>query len=133
MDIANFINDVERWTRIQDTIHALILVGAYGRGEHDKNAAIHFHLITTTPKLYTDNPSFVNNFGVVVESSIKQNGIVTSLQIWYSSGIEADFSITTPIWISTPLEEETKKTLSAGYKVILDKKNYFKKVRVAIK
>jgi hypothetical protein len=130
MDISNFINEVEKWTREQDTIHALILVDSYGNGENREDSHVDLQLITTTPKLYIDNPSFVNNFGVVVQSKIEKHGIVNSIRIWYSNGLEVEFRITTPIWISTPLEEDTRKVLSNGYKVIIDNKNYFKKIGI---
>jgi hypothetical protein len=130
MDISSFINEVEKWTREQDTIHALILVDSHANGGNKADSHIDLQLITTTPKLYIDNPSFVNNFGVVVQSKIEKHGIVNSIRIWYSNGLEVEFRITTPIWISTPLEDDTRKVLSNGYKVIIDNKNYFKKIGI---
>lgn len=124
MDILNFINSIKKWTSEQDTIHALILLGSLDVLEN--TSTIKLQMITTTPKVFIDNPVFVNNFGVVVESNISTKGIVTCLHIWYSHGIEVEFFITTPIWISVPLEEETVKVLRGGYEVLIDNKNYFK-------
>lgn len=53
-------------------------------------------------------------------------GECTSVRVWYESGLEVEFGIVEPSWISLPLDNGTHKVLSDGYKVIVDKKNYLK-------
>lgn len=53
-------------------------------------------------------------------------GRVASLRVLYEdNGLEVEFGITTPIWVSKPLDEGTLRVFAYGYEVIVDKVNYF--------
>ncbi len=41
-----------------------------------------------------------------------------------------EFGIVGPSWIDVPLDERTYKVLSDGYKIIIDKKQYFKNLEL---
>lgn len=126
MDISYFLNSIEQWAKEEDMINSVILVGSYAREEARKDSDVDITIITTTPHFLIDDESFVNNFGKVVSTKKQNWGRVTSIRAWYDNGLEVEFGITTPIWISKPLDEGTLRVLNDGYKLIVDKKNYFK-------
>lgn len=128
MDISVFLNNVEQWVNQNDDIKSLILVGSYARGEAREDSDVDLVIITTNPDVYINN-YFIDNFGKVKESKKEDWGRVTSIRAFYAdNGLEVEFGITTPIWIEKPLDEGTFRVLSDGYKVIVDKEDYFKDI-----
>lgn len=126
MDISSFINDIKQWGNKNDDIRSIILVGSYARGEERDDSDVDLVIITSDTNKYLNN-NFIDNFGKVEKYSKEDWGRVTSIRVWYSSsGFEVEFGITTPIWIEKPLDDGTLRVLSDGYKVILDKEDYFK-------
>ncbi|MGH4124793.1 MAG: nucleotidyltransferase domain-containing protein [Clostridium sp.] len=128
MDISYFLNSVEEWVNHNEDIKSLILVGSYVRGESRVDSDVDLVMITTNPDLYINN-CFADNFGKVINSQKENWGRVTSIRVWYdNNALEVEFGITTPIWIESPLDVGTFRVLSDGYKVIVDKENYFKNI-----
>lgn len=126
MDISLFLNSVEEWASNNEDIKSLILVGSHARGEARDDSDLDLVIITSNPDVYLNN-NFINNFGKVREFKKEDWGRVTSIRVWYAnSGLEVEFGITTSIWIEKPLDNGTFRVLSDGYKVIVDKEDYFK-------
>lgn len=125
MTIWNFLDKIKKYAEENDMINAVVLVGSYARGEEREDSDVNLTIISTTPKLLLEDKKFVENFGKVMKSQEESYGLVTSIRVWYEDNLEVDFRITSPLWISRPLDEGTLKVLKDGYKVILDKKNYF--------
>lgn len=125
MDITTFLNNIKQWGDKSNDIYSIILVGSYARGEEREDSDVDLVIVTSNVNMYLNN-NFIDNFGKV-ESYQKENwGRVTSIRVWYNSGLEVEFGITTPIWVERPLDSGTFRVLSDGYKVILDKEGYFK-------
>ena len=60
------------------------------------------------------------------EQQTEYYGACTSIRVWYKDGIEVEFGIAEPSWLTMPLGIGTYQVLSDGYKLIVDKKWYFK-------
>lgn len=71
------------------------------------------------------NLEFVQVFGEICKKQTEYYGVCTSVRVWYKNGQKVEFGIVDPSWIEEPLNAGTKKVLSDGYKVIVDKKHYF--------
>lgn len=128
MDISLFLNSIKQWANQNDDIKALILVGSYARGEAREDSDVDLVIITSNSDAYINN-NFIDNFGKVKEFKKENWGRVTSIRVWYANnGLEVEFGITTPIWVDKPLDDGTFRVLSDGYKVIVDKENYFKDI-----
>lgn len=128
MDISFFLNSVEKWAEQNEDIKSLILVGSYARGVAREDSDVDLVIITTKQDVYVNN-YFIDNFGKVIKYQKEDWGRVTSIRVWYgNTGLEVEFGITTPIWISKPLDKGTRKVLSDGFKVIVDKEGYFKDI-----
>lgn len=54
----------------------------------------------------------------------------TSLRVRYDNECEAEFGYVEPSWIKLPLDMGTQTVLRVGYKVVIDKNNYFKNIKV---
>ena len=128
MDISFFLSSVQQWANQSEDIKSLVLVGSHARGEAREDSDVDLVIITLNPDKYTNN-YFIDNFGKVNRVKKENWGRVNSIRVWYANnGLEVEFGITTPIWVEKPLDEGTFRVLSDGYKVIVDKENYFKDI-----
>ena len=57
-------------------------------------------------------------------SKIEYYGACTSIRVWYQDENEIEFGMVDHSWISLPLDSGTRKVLTEGYKIIIDKKHY---------
>lgn len=81
-------------------------------------------IITTNKSFLVQDKSFIEYFGIVINSKIEYYRACTSIQVWYQDENEIEFEIVDPSWISLPLDSGTRKVLTGGYKIIIDKKHY---------
>lgn len=125
MTISSFLDKVKSYGEESDMINAVVLVGSYAREEAGEDSDVNLTVISTTPKLLIEDEMFINEFGKVTKIEKENHGIIASIRVWYEDNMEVEFRITSPLWISKPLDEETLKILKDGYRVILDKRNYF--------
>lgn len=131
MAIWSFLDKIKDSAEKSDMINAVILVGSYAREEQREDSDVDLVIISTTPKLFLQDEGFINDFGKVTKTQKEDYGMVTSIRVWYEDGMEVEFGITSPLWISKPLDEGTLKVLKDGYKVVLDKKNYFTNINIS--
>lgn len=131
MEIWSFLDKIKDSAEKSDMINAVVLVGSYAREEQREDSDVDLVIISTTPKLFLQDESFINDFGKVTKTQKEDYGMVTSIRVWYEDGMEVEFGITSPLWISKPLDEGTLKVLKDGYKVVLDKKNYFTNINIS--
>lgn len=111
-------------------IESAIIVGSYARGTNTENSDLDICLITTNKNEMVENPDFVKKFGAFSKMQTEYYGACTSIRVWYENGLEAEFGIVEPSWIRLPLDNGTRKVLNDGYKVIVDKKNYFQNLEL---
>lgn len=81
-------------------------------------------IITTNKSFLVQDKSFIEYFGIVINFKIEYYGACTSIRVWYQDGNEIEFEIVDPSRISLPLDSGTRKVLTEGYKIIIDKKHY---------
>ncbi len=111
-------------------IESAIIVGSYARGTNTENSDLDICLITTYKNELVDNPDFVMKVGEFSKMQTEYYGECTSIRVWYENGLEAEFGIVEPSCIRLPLDKGTRKVLNDGYKVFVDKKNYFQNLEL---
>ncbi len=117
-DIKDFIKSVKRWAASKPDIHAVALVGSYARGNAKVTSDIDLVIILDDPRSYLENTDWLQNFGMPEKQELEDYGLVTSLRAWFHDGKEVEFGLTTPAWISSPLDEGTRKTIRDGMQVL---------------
>ncbi|MDE5671422.1 MAG: nucleotidyltransferase domain-containing protein [Eubacterium sp.] len=125
----SFIHKLKEFSMNNNHIECAIIVGSYARGTNTENSDLDICLITTNKKEMIENPDFVKQFGTFSKMQTEYYGACTSIRVWYENSLEAEFGIVEPSWIRLPLDNGTHKVLSDGYKVIVDKKNYFQNLK----
>lgn len=126
--MKKFFEDIKKWAENEEDIQSIIIVGSYARGTYKETSDIDLIIITSNKKEMLKNQEFIKLFGDVNKSQIEYYGPCTSIRVWYKDGKEVEFGIVNPTWIEKPLDKGTRKVLNDGFKVIIDKKEYFKNI-----
>lgn len=128
--MEKFLKDIKRWAEKEKQIESIILVGSYAKETYKETSDIDLVIITSNKKDFLKNQKFIKMFGDVNKSQIEYYGACTSIRVWYKDGKEVEFGIVNPTWIEEPLDKGTNKVLNDGFKVIIDKKGYFKNITI---
>lgn len=128
--MKKMLKDIKQWAENEKQVESIIVVGSYARGTYKKTSDIDLVIITSNKKEMLKNQNFIKVFGDVNKSQIEYYGACTSIRVWYKDGKEVEFGMVNPTWIEKPLDKGTNKVLSDGFKVIIDKKDYFKDLRI---
>jgi hypothetical protein len=99
-------------------------------GRTKKNSDVDLVLITTDKMDMVTNPSFIYEFAEVSKYQIEYYGACTSIRTLYKNGLEVEFGLVEPSWIASPLDTGTYKVLANGYKILVDKKDYFNDLKI---
>ncbi|WP_411167812.1 nucleotidyltransferase domain-containing protein [Clostridium sp. MB05] len=129
--IENFLKDVEEWAKGDLHIESVIVVGSYACGTNKNTSDIDLCIITSNKETMVKNQDFTKIFGNIDKKQTEYYGKCTSIRVWYKEGREIEFGIVDPSWIESPLDAGTYKVLSDGYKVIIDKKHYFRNIDIS--
>lgn len=123
--VKKFINKLKEFAINDSHIESIIIVGSYARGTNKETSDLDLCMIVTNKNKMIENSDFTKVFGEIDKKQIEYYGACTSIRVWYKNGLEVEFGIVEPSWVSIPLDNGTYKVLCDGYKVIIDKKKYF--------
>ena len=128
--MEKFLKDIKQWAKNEEQVESIIVVGSYARGTYKETSDIDLVIITSKENEMLKNQNFIKLFGDVKKSQTEYYGACTSIRAWYKDGKEVEFGIVNPTWIEKPLDKGTNKVLNDGFKVIIDKKDYFKDLTI---
>ena len=126
----NFFDRLKEYAWNTPHIESIIMVGSYARGTNTESSDLDIVIITSNKPGMMATRDFTQKFGTVYKQQTEYYGACTSIRVWYKDGKEVEFGIVEPSWISMPLDTGTFQVLSDGYKVIVDKKPYFKNLKL---
>lgn len=124
------IEDLRAYAHQNDKIECVLIVGSRARGDGKEDSDIDFVIISAFRDDFLKTSDFAENFGHVVKMQLECYGACISLRAWYDSGCEAEFGFVESSWIKLPLDTGTRTALRDGYKVIVDKNDCFKNIKV---
>lgn len=121
---SGFLDEILNWGENDASIDAVILVGSYARGTQTNDSDVDLVILTPQKTELVSDPVFIHRFGKAEKVSVERWGACTSIRVFYDD-MEVEFGIVEPSWLDVPLDAGTRRTLTDGYQVILDKKGYF--------
>jgi len=117
----SFIEQFPRWVSTQTDVLAVALVGSYARNAAREDSDVDLVIIVDHPQKYLTNTEWTKTFGTVVKQQIEDYGMLTSLRVWYESGLEIEYGFTTRAWVKSPLDEGTKHVIDDGMRVLFER------------
>ncbi len=117
----DFIEDFMRWSKKRKDIRAAALVGSYAREAATEASDVDLVIIVEDPQKYLTHTEWLKVFGTIITQKIEDYGKLTSLRVWYESGLEIEYGFTTRDWAKTPLDKGTKRVISDGMRVLFEK------------
>ena len=121
IQVIDFIEDFIRWSKKRKDIRAVALVGSYAREAATEASDIDLVVISEKPREYIANTEWTRVFGKAIAQKVEDYGKLTSLRVWYESGLEIEFGFTTRDWAKTPLDKGTKQVIDDGMRVLFEK------------
>ncbi len=133
MNIPNqFLENFTAWAQEQSSIRGVSVVGSYARGTARANSDIDLVILCQNPKDFLDNQAWVQQWGEVQSSNEEDYGALTSLRVFYSSGLEVEFGLTSTEWASVPVDPGTREVVSDGMKILHDPESLFEQLEKAV-
>jgi predicted nucleotidyltransferase len=93
--IRDFLDLFVDWASAQEDVEETALVGSYTRGEARDDSDIDLVLLTKEMGRYLKNIKRTERFGAVEKYQIEDYGKLFSIRVWYESGVEVEYGITT--------------------------------------
>lgn len=121
IQVIDFIEDFMRWSRRRKDIRALALVGSYAREVAKETSDVDLVIITNDPQKYISDTEWTRVFGTVITKNVEDYGKLTSVRVWYESGLEIEYGFTTRDWVKKPLDKGTKRVIDDGLRVLFEK------------
>ena len=120
MEVTEFIAAVTDRAAQRHDISGLALVGSWARGSAPGTSDVDLVILCQQPAELLRDEDWIRQFGDIVSSRKEQYGVVTSIRVFYTSGIEAEFAIATESWAAIPLDPGTRRVISDGMQVLHD-------------
>lgn len=121
IQVIDFIEDFMRWSRRRRDIRAVALVGSYARMQANPASDVDLVIIANDPQKYLTQTEWLRDFGIVITQKVEDYGKLTSLRVWYESGLEVEYGFTTREWVKSPLDRGTKRVIEDGMRVLFEK------------
>jgi len=122
LQLANiFIEHFTHWAFGQPDILAVVLVGSHARNAAREDSDMDLVVITDDPQKYLAHTDWTGTFGIVAKQQIEDYGMVTSLRVWYESGLEVEYGFTTRAWAKIPLDEGSRQVIEDGMRILFEK------------
>ena len=121
------LQELVAWADHRPDVRAIVLIGSHVSGTARPDSDVDLIILTENPDELLTDTSWTNRFGAVVAGKLEHWGRVTSVRVWYDD-LEAELGIARPDWASSP-DEGTKTVLAAGFRVLVDRDDLFKRFR----
>jgi predicted nucleotidyltransferase len=110
-----------RWSSTRPDIQAVALIGSYARNAATETSDVDLVILADDPRAYLDDLEWTKVFGIVITRQVEDYGMLTSLRVWYESGLEIEYGFATREWIRVPLDEGTKRAINDGMRVLFER------------
>jgi len=119
--VNEFLADLTMWAWAQQDIEAVALVGSYARDAATPTSDVDVVILAQEPRLYLQDQTWLQRFGTIRTQQVEYYGLVTSLRVFYTNGLEVEFGVTSVRWAAAPLDEGTRRVIAGGMRVLFER------------
>jgi len=119
--VQEFLADLTMWAWAQQDIEAVALVGSYARNAATPTSDVDVVILAQEPRLYLQDQTWLQRFGTIRTQEVAYYGLVTSLRVFYTNGLEVEFGVTSVRWAAAPLDEGTRQVIAGGMRVLFER------------
>ena len=130
--VSDFLDSLRDWAAHQPTIAGVALVGSHARGEARADSDIDVVLLCEEPHAFVAHTSWIHSFGAVERCLTEDWGMVTSLRVYYTEGLEVEFGMTTLAWATVPVDPGTQDVVSHGMRILWDREGLLARLQEAV-
>lgn len=112
-------------------IDAILLVGSHARGKARPDSDIDLVIISSQWTSLLSDRQWLQLFGKPLRIFKENYGLLTSLRVFYTDK-EIEFGLTSPRWISFPLDPGTREVLEDGYRILYEREGYLSSLQKAL-
>jgi len=120
--VDGFLFEFKRWAATEAGIHAVALMGPYAHKMATEVSDVDLIVVVSSPNIYLKYRQWTGLFGNVVREQTEFYEKCTSLRVWYDEGIEVEYGFVDESWAALPVDDETRKIISDGMKVMFERK-----------
>lgn len=120
--VDGFLFEFKRWAATEAGIHAVALIGSYARQTATEVSDVDLIVVVSSPNIYLKYRQWTGLFGNIVREQTELYGKCTSLRVWYDEGMEVEYGFVDESWAALPVDDETRKIISDGMKVMFERK-----------
>ena len=118
------LDQVRQWADQDPAVRSVALVGSPARGTARPDSDVDLLILTMRPAALLEDFDWVSRFGRASFKTQENWGRVSSVRVWYATGLEVEFGVTQPDWITEP-DEGTHRVVNDGLVLLLDKDGAF--------
>ncbi len=119
--VKDFLQQFTARAKTRADILTVALVGSYARGTARPESDVDLVIITTDPAQYFTDVKWIAQFGEPARYQTEDYGLLTSLRVWYTDGLEVEYGLTDERWVAVPLDAGTRQVISDGMKVLFER------------
>lgn len=118
--LSDFLSRTTQWAEEHPDIVGLALVGSNARNAAGPDSDIDLSILCKDPDGLLLITRWITLFGQAREIYLEDYGPTRSLRVFYKDGLEVEFGIADPSWVSLPLDPGTRGVLADGARVLYD-------------
>lgn len=118
---TTFIDQFIQWAAAQTDIIAVGLVGSHARNTAREDSDVDLVIITEEPGKFLAKSEWTVIFGAVAKQQVEDYGMLISLRVWYQTGLEVEYGLTTRAWAQVPLDKGTQAVVNDGMRVLFER------------
>jgi hypothetical protein len=103
MKSSSFFEQLISWAASQSDIKGIALVGSYARGTAGPGSDLDLIVLTSDPRRYLQDRSWLLQFGPVVRTQNETWGRVDTVRSTYEPGLEVEYNFAPLEWADVPL------------------------------
>lgn len=120
-DISELLDQLYAWAPNNSHVLAVLLVGSYARGTAHAESDVDLVLLLENPDDYLNDDNWIDYFGQAVGVEHEDYGVVQSKRVFFTSGLEVEFTLTGAEWAATdPIDEGTEGVVANGAQILYD-------------